>query len=192
LQTLETLARGQWLTDAGFRAHIAAEAAWLRALVEGVDMERESDLLTALHLLVQRKAKIGLQVEWNNTQLREGGRWRYTLRPEMIAAIVDATGEALTNVEKHAGVDTAVVRASVGERELTVSVLDHGCGFDLALVHRGVGLDTSIRARIAEQGGRVRIESAPGAGTYLEIVLPLGTTEECGTHEGHDDTVLPT
>jgi hypothetical protein len=41
------------VADAEFRAHIASDAAWLRALVEGVDVE----------LLVNREARLGLPVE---------------------------------------------------------------------------------------------------------------------------------
>lgn len=173
LQTLETLAKGRWLTDPDFRAHIAGEAAWLRAHVEGVDPHRDRDLLAALRLLVQRNTSTGLRVELNGSQLREDHRWRTALRPEIVDAVVDATQEALTNVAKHAGVDSAVVRAGAAGGVLTVSVLDHGRGFDPGTARRGIGLDQSIRARIAELGGEARIESAPGAGTYVELVVPL-------------------
>lgn len=173
LQTLETLARGRWVTDVDFRAHIASEADWLRALVEGTDVARESDLLTALQRLVRRNASTGLRVEMNSTQLRDAHAWRAALRPDIVDAVADATQEALTNVTKHAGVDAAVVRIGATAGELTVSVLDQGCGFDPGLACGGTGIERSIRSRITEQGGSVRIDSAPGAGTYVEIVMPL-------------------
>lgn len=173
LQTLETLARGRWLADPEIRAHIASEAAWLRALVEGVDLEHERDLLTALQLLVRRNESMGLRIELNFSRLRDTEQWRARLRPELVDAVVDATREALTNVAKHAGVDTAVVRASATDDALTVSVLDQGCGFEPDKVSRGIGLARSIRGRLAELGGTARIESAPGAGTYVELVVPL-------------------
>jgi len=182
LQTLETLARGAWVADADFRAHIAGEAAWLRALVEGADPTRDRDLLTALQRLVQRNARTGLRVELNGTQLRDAHALRDALGPDLVDAVVDATQEALTNVAKHAGVDTAVVRAGATTRDLTVSVVDQGRGFDPDRVSRGTGIERSIRARIAEQGGCVRIDSAVGAGTYVEISVPVpdGRHNGCG------------
>jgi signal transduction histidine kinase len=175
LQTLETLAGGEWVADGDFRAHIAGEAAWLRALVEGVDPTRDRDLLTALQRLVQRNARTGLRVELNGSQLRDARDLRAALSPELVDAVVDATQEALTNVAKHAGVDTAVVRAGLNAHDLTVSVLDQGRGFDPDQVCRGTGIERSIRTRIAEQGGCVRIDSTVGAGTYVEISVPTGT-----------------
>jgi len=188
LQTLETLARGDWVADADFRAHIAGEAAWLRALVEGGDPTRDRDLLTALQQLVQRNARTGLHVELNGTQLREARALRAALAPDLVDAVVDATQEALTNVAKHAGVDTAVVRAGATARDLTVSVVDQGRGFDPDQVSRGTGIERSIRARIAEQGGCVRIDSAVGGGTYVEISVPVPDEPHsgCGAFYGHD------
>lgn len=173
LQTLETLATGPWVADAGFRSHIAAEAGWLRALIEGVDIARECDLAVALQRLVLRNARTGLRVEVNDSQLRDARAVRDALPGELVGAVVDAAQEALTNVGKHAGVSTAVLRAGVTGRELVVSVLDHGRGFDPASVSHGTGIERSIRGRIAEQGGRVRVESTPGAGTFVEITVPL-------------------
>ncbi len=173
LQTLETLAQGRWVTDADFRAHIATEAAWLRAFVEGADTTEERDLLAALQRLVQRNARLGLRVELNGTQLRDAQALRATLPSTTVDALVDATQEALTNAAKHAGVDTAVVRAAATATELTLSVLDQGTGFDPARVCRGTGIQRSIRSRIEEVGGTVRIDSSAGTGTYVEITVPV-------------------
>lgn len=48
------------------------------------------------------------------------------LRGELTPAVVDAIREALTNMTKHAAVDTAVVRATLTADRLIISVLDHG------------------------------------------------------------------
>ena len=34
-------------------------------------------------------------------------------------------------------------------------------------------LRESIRGRVTESGGTVRIDAAPGTGTYLEITMPI-------------------
>ena len=52
----------------------------------------------------------------------------------------------------------------------------------------GTGLKESIRGRITESGGTVRIDTAPGAGTYLEITMPLASglhrDSGRGSHQG--------
>jgi signal transduction histidine kinase len=87
-------------------------------------------------------------------------------------AVVDAVQEALTNIAKHAKVNTAVMWATATSAGLTVSVLNHGIGFDPQRVHRWIGLAKSIAGRVREIGGHVRIDSAPGAGTYIELTVP--------------------
>ncbi len=177
LQTMETLARGEWVPDKELRSHIAVEAAWLRALVEGAPMEAgPGDLRSALQAVARRKTRIGLNVELNTVGLRDaapsGG-----LEPEVVEAVTDAVHEALTNVAKHAGVDSAVVRAFSADGRVVVSVLDQGCGFDPSSVVGGLGLEKSIRARLAAVGGEARIDSQPRAGTYVELSVPARGSE---------------
>jgi signal transduction histidine kinase len=175
LQTLETLARGDWVSDPQFRSHIAAEAAWLRALVEGADTEQDGDLLIGLQRLVQHKAKTGLHVDLNTAQLRDSSGWLAGVPPEVAAALVEAAHEALTNVAKHAGVAEAVLRVGVTGHLLTVSILDRGGGFDQAAAHQGIGLKESIRNRLRDVGGTAHVDSSPGGGTYVELTVPLAT-----------------
>jgi len=83
--------------------------------------------------------------------------------------------EALTNVVRHAGARTCVVRLacpSDGEAVLRLLIEDDGRGLP-ADVRAGVGL-TSIRERAAELGGTCSITSGGTGGTRVEVVLPLG------------------
>ncbi len=126
--------------------------------------------------MARRKTRIGLNVELNTVGLRDaapsGG-----LEPEVVEAVTDAVHEALTNVAKHAGVDSAVVRAFSADGRVVVSVLDQGCGFDPSSVVGGLGLEKSIRARLAAVGGEARIDSQPRAGTYVELSVPARGSE---------------
>ncbi|MEV0407910.1 ATP-binding protein [Actinoallomurus sp. NPDC050550] len=173
LQTMEALARGPWIADREFRMRVAEETAWLRALVEG-GPDTDGDLIGLLQGVVARKARDGLRVEFNGTMLTESPGWR-SLDASVCAALAGAAEEALTNVAKHAGVPAAVLRVGAEPDVLTLSVVDQGCGFDPSAAHQGIGLDQSIRGRIAEVGGTALIDSTPGAGTYIEITLPLPT-----------------
>lgn len=127
--------------------------------------------------MMGRKTREGLLIEFNGSQLRQARQWRAELTPAMVEALVDATAEALTNVRKHAGVDTATVRATIADQALTVTILDHGQGFNEATVRHGIGLDRSIPERIAAVGGSASIDSSPGGGTYVEISIPLAAPD---------------
>ena len=85
--------------------------------------------------------------------------------------------EALHNVAKHAR--AGVVRASLrtaGDRVVIV-VEDDGVGFDPATTRPGhLGL-TTMHERVAAVGGRLWLDSAPGAGTRVRVEAPLGTPE---------------
>jgi hypothetical protein len=82
-----------------------------------------------------------------------------------------AAGEALRNVAVHAGVDRAMITARRSRSgRVTVTVADHGTGFDPAGVGPArSGLRNSIRGRMADAGGHAEIISAPGQGTSVVL-----------------------
>ncbi|MFF2847627.1 sensor histidine kinase [Streptomyces sp. NPDC058001] len=186
LQTLETLARTPWITDPGLRAQVRAEAVWLRGFVRGehpaprghgaAGRDGCAHLAHGLSTLAEDMARVGLTVELNTAQLRAAGRVSAapTVPVSVAETLVDATREALANVLRHAGTARAVVRAELSGSAVLVSVLDDGTGFDPSAVPAGgLGLRSSVRDRVAGIGGRVQVESAPGAGTYVEMRVPL-------------------
>jgi len=177
LQTMETLALGQWIPDAALKARVAEEAVWLRGLVEGTDKATGGDLLSQLGELVARAARDGLRVEFNYATLR-GSAILGAPDAQQSGALAGAVGEALTNVVKHAATTSAVLRLAATPTALVVTVVDQGRGFDPAAQSEGMGLKESIRGRITESGGTVRIDTAPGAGTYLEITMPLASGQD--------------
>jgi len=172
LQTLEGIIRHEAIPHGPLRRLVEADTAWLRALVEGVAVGQDTDLHWRLRELVERHAAGGLRVEFNGAQLQRPAEARAGLSAELVDAVAGAVGEALTNTAKHAGVETAVLRATLTDHALSVSILDNGIGFDPATTRHGIGLDQSITARIREAGGQVRIDSNPGQGTYIEITIP--------------------
>jgi signal transduction histidine kinase len=131
LQTMETLARGQWIADAVLKARVAEEAVWLRGLVEGTDEAAGGDLLGQLSKLAAQAARDGLHVELNHATLR-GPAILAALDSQRSAALAGAVSEALTNVVKHAATASAVLRLTTTPGALVVTVLDQGRGFDPA------------------------------------------------------------
>ncbi|MEV4807840.1 sensor histidine kinase [Nonomuraea sp. NPDC049421] len=87
--------------------------------------------------------------------------------------LLRAAQEAIANVRKHAGqargVDVAVTFEPDAVRLL---VRDDGAGFDPGGTGGGYGLN-GMRARVAEIDGTVTIDSSPGAGTTVEVTIPL-------------------
>ena len=79
--------------------------------------------------------------------------------------------EALTNTAKHAHASVAEVHAATGDGALHVRVRDDGRGG--AQFGLGSGL-AGIKDRAEALGGGISLHSPPGAGTTVDIALPLG------------------
>jgi signal transduction histidine kinase len=89
------------------------------------------------------------------------------------AAIRSAVREALANVARHAGVDTASLTVDHTGGKVTVEVADQGRGFapDLVSPHRR-GVSSSIVRRMGQVGGRAVVLTEPGAGTRVRVEWP--------------------
>jgi signal transduction histidine kinase len=82
--------------------------------------------------------------------------------------------EALRNVIKHSGADSARVEFSGTTEELTLKISDDGTGFDSesAQTHKGLGL-LSMRERLRLVGGTIAIERVEPAGTRIDVRIPF-------------------
>jgi signal transduction histidine kinase len=83
--------------------------------------------------------------------------------------------EALTNIQKHAGASHASVVVLRKHKDITLLVEDDGRGFNLSTLYekrnQGMGL-IGIRERVALLGGSVNMESVPGEGTAIRVIIP--------------------
>jgi signal transduction histidine kinase len=85
--------------------------------------------------------------------------------------------ESIVNVTRHANADHAGVLVVFGEKEVNILVEDNGCGFDVDTTlnkpgHPCWGL-LGMKERAALVGGECAITSTPGAGTLVEVSMPL-------------------
>jgi signal transduction histidine kinase len=81
----------------------------------------------------------------------------------------------LTNTAKHAQASAVYIDVAPGEGMLRLSVRDDGIGG--ADPARGSGL-VGLRDRVEALGGTITFRSAKGAGTTVEVLLPLDRTGE--------------
>lgn len=89
-----------------------------------------------------------------------------------------AVGAALANVAAHAGEAARawVLLEDQGD-EVVVSVRDDGPGFEPARLDQAraegrLGVASAIEGRVRDLGGTMAVESAPGAGTEVELRVP--------------------
>jgi signal transduction histidine kinase len=96
-----------------------------------------------------------------------------TLPSPVADELVACVGEALRNVERHAGTGQAEVTVTGGEGWAVVKITDRGRGFDPAATpsYRR-GIRESITGRMLAAGGRAAIASRPGAGTTVTVSWP--------------------
>ena len=96
------------------------------------------------------------------------------LPPEVETAAYRIAQEALTNIARHADAKQASVVLRGEAERLELVVEDAGRGFEprRASSARGSGL-TGMRERALLLGGRLEVDSKPGAGTRVRAELPL-------------------
>jgi signal transduction histidine kinase len=96
-----------------------------------------------------------------------------TLPSPVADQLVACVGEALRNVERHAGTDQAEVTVTGGTGWAVVKITDRGRGFDPAATPPSRrGIRESITGRMLAAGGRAAIASRPGAGTTVTVSWP--------------------
>jgi signal transduction histidine kinase len=108
------------------------------------------------------------------------------LDEDLRVLIFQTIRELLFNVAKHAGVAEAAVALAAAEGQLRVEVSDAGRGFDPAAPAKAnaeaggaAGTDPGSQGLLWAQrrlqllGGRVEVQSQPGEGTRVTIVVPV-------------------
>jgi len=95
------------------------------------------------------------------------------LSADVAAEVLNVAREALSNASRHAAATVARVSVEETSDGTRLVVEDDGRGFDpatpLDATHHGM---SNMRARAAQIGGRLEIESGPGRGTRIILSLP--------------------
>jgi signal transduction histidine kinase len=120
---------------------------------------------------------------WGHLEVTVGATGPIWLPAHHVEELVAAVRQALDNVVEHAGASRVALFAEEDGGTVAVTVRDDGRGFiydEAALAAAGkIGLAKSIKGRIEQLGGHVRVSSRPGAGTEVELRLQ-GPEQEGG------------
>lgn len=85
--------------------------------------------------------------------------------------------ECLTNIAKHAKASKVVVGVNFGKDTIELTIVDDGAGFDPAKTPKNHYGLINMKERARKANGEVTIESAPGKGTKVALVVkPLPAT----------------
>lgn len=142
---------------------------------------------------ILRDEGLAQAISWLASQMQEQHGLRIELQadgpfaipdPEIQVLLFTCVRELLFNVVKHAGVTQAFVSLRRSNSDLWIEVRDGGKGFDIAVSAlvggndeeasqpRSFGLPT-LRHRLNLFGGSMDIQSEPGAGTLVKLVVPV-------------------
>ncbi|WP_041855455.1 sensor histidine kinase [Candidatus Korobacter versatilis] len=101
-----------------------------------------------------------------------------TLTPKVCRELTRVVQEGLINVRKHSGARNAMVRFAQENNHWLLMIDDDGRGFDFTGRRNLIELDTIrrgpaiIKERVRSIGGELVIQSTPGEGSRLEIMVP--------------------
>jgi signal transduction histidine kinase len=118
-----------------------------------------------------RKLRVidGLEVELN----LEISQVREYLGANAESMLYRAVQEALANVARHSAARRVEVAVRAREGAIEAIVRDDGVGFEAGSASGGFGL-LGMRERAMLMGGELQLQTAPGAGTTVRFVMPLG------------------
>jgi signal transduction histidine kinase/ligand-binding sensor domain-containing protein len=166
----------------------AAAAATSRAIDEMRAISR------ALRPTALEQVGLTKAIEWMVEQLGEGSATKFAadldtvdglLSPEQEINLYRIIQEGLNNIVRHAGAAEVILEMKREGAGLRVSLFDNGSGFDAEKLRSdpaarpGLGL-ASLTERVHFLGGKLDLQSAPGRGTRLTVLVPLPTTKQDG------------
>ena len=161
---LDRFAEADDRTRAVMVAQARAKHEQMRSYVDGTggapDLQARIDAVLRLHPAVPvcRQVEVGPDLR---------------LPAETLDQLERALDTALANAEQHAPGANVVLSVRSGADQLSVTVHDDGPGFDAARTRAGYGISEILGRQLAAAGGTGVVESCPGSGTVVRIMVPV-------------------
>jgi signal transduction histidine kinase len=156
------------LVDGKVLEHVQQAHSLARLLLADVrevvsDMRRDDlvNLADALHKLIEGVPKPRIHLDLPTADIMT--------EPQRAQVLLRCVQEMITNSVRHAKADNLWIRLSMTGDGLAMSARDDGIGVDKVAVGNGL---TGMTERLKHLGGKLEIESEPGAGFALHAWLP--------------------
>lgn len=151
-------------------------------------------MLYGLRPIILETQGLTAAIEQYIQKLEETDPIKYHLQTQPVEDFLDTDAqggifyiiqEAITNARKHAQAHNLWLRMGIRDDHFVAQIEDDGSGFDVAGIQarydeRGSLGMINLHERTELLGGKIRIESAPGKGTRVTVIVPL---EDAMPHE---------
>lgn len=148
----------------------------LRSTVDALspELQHPETLLGAFRYRIEPVLQAsGIRLDWEVGELPENLNWDDNTRMHLSHAL----HEIVANAIRHAQATRLSVRTWIERTpRLVIQVQDNGSGFDTTATRFGNGL-RGLRSRAAEMGAELHIESSPGQGVKVTLLLPLDESQ---------------
>ena len=145
--------------------------------LQPVDLEHEG-LISVLH---ERLAAVEGRADVKARLIADDG---VSLPLTKEVALYFVAQEALNNVLRHANAKSVTARLRQTRASILLVIEDDGCGFDPCHTNQGgLGLK-NMRERVAQIGGRLKIQSVSGKGTKISVTLPRANHPQSNQRRG--------
>jgi signal transduction histidine kinase len=156
------------LVDGKVLEHVQQAHSLARLLLADVrevvsDMRRDDmvNLADALHTLIEGVPKPRIHLDLPSQEVM--------IEPERALVLLRCVQEMITNSVRHAQAANLWIRLSMTRDGLAMSARDDGVGADKVAIGNGL---SGMTERLKQLGGKLEIESEPGAGFALHAWLP--------------------
>jgi PAS domain S-box-containing protein len=121
----------------------------------------------------------------------EVARLESPVPPEVAINLYRITQESLSNILKHAGANRVTLSLAMGEGCLRLCIEDDGKGFNPGPFLKGTQPEEGFGLKVMSErahmlGGALEVDSGPGRGTRLTVILPAEWSHDGDTSHGTD------
>lgn len=191
------------------RVHAQISDGPVAAVVDEIDhtlakaLDYTRTLIAELSPPVLHELGLPMALQWLADQMKKHqltvdvqlGTSQLPLTENQAILLFHSVRELLINAAKHAGTNKATLTLDAADNMLTIAVQDQGKGFKTDRIEpqqpgQHFGL-FSVKERMEELGGWLRVESTPGVGTTVTLGLPLTPAASFPAPSGNERQVPP-